>query len=89
MLFADDGIRHLKQLYVNILALFLPQRLQRLKDTRKELSREVRLLVDEFGPLLFEDFEEKRIITPKEHRNCSSIHELLSDGFGVLDEIGV
>ena len=39
--------------------------------------------------MVFEDFEQKRIISPKKIRNSKNLSELVSEGFGVLNEIGV
>ncbi|EAU88568.2 glycerol-3-phosphate O-acyltransferase [Coprinopsis cinerea okayama7 len=64
--FGEAGMDVLKSLPPLIVALVPGQQrsLDKLKATREHLSNEVASLINDFGPRLYEDFDETRIVVP-------------------------
>jgi len=64
--FGEAGMDVLKSLRPLIVALIPGQQrsLDKLKDMRLRLSNEVAVLINEFGPKIYDDFDEFRILVP-------------------------
>ncbi|KAH8827842.1 glycerol-3-phosphate O-acyltransferase [Flagelloscypha sp. PMI_526] len=62
--FGEAGMDVLKSIRPLILALLQPSRFNKLLAMREHLSNEVASVINEFGPQLYSDFDEHRILHP-------------------------
>jgi hypothetical protein len=87
--FADQVVINFSKLSFSARSIFSRSRINQLINHRRELELSIRNLVDKFGPQLFDDFHEKRVVQKEQFDKETRMSELMVDAYGVLDEIGI
>jgi hypothetical protein len=68
----DNLVRYHQLMYSRLMCLFFTEDMFVLKQMRKNLKAKIRGIIDKFGPEMFEDFDQMRVVKRKGSINSES-----------------